>query len=190
MANAARLSSTFAAAWIIAACAPTHPCESLDLCDAVDAALAGAVTEPIAFTSADADDTLRVVVAIPRGATEKDAGTALMTVYDADGHAALSEDVPLRALGWDYPSTDWTAAVARERLGVTVMTFAAMEPDVVPVDDAGVGAFWPVADAETVARARAADGPLLCYVVAPGGYRCAWYDAEAGRGVALLEGAS
>ena len=161
-------------ALLLAACAPRADAAETD------------VHLPIAFTSAAMDDTLTIAVLD----LASDDGVALLIVRNAQGWPVYADAVSLAALAWEEPSEPWTPELAGIRLGLTYEPLARFEADLVPRAEAGVGAFWPVTESDALARARAADRPLLCSGNAPGGYTCAWYDDRSGRGVALIEGAS
>lgn len=143
------------------------------------------VTSKIAFTSAAATDSLTVWT----NNAEKPDGRAAFVVRDAKGRTVLSDSVSLAALDAENPVQTWTSDLAKERLWMKSQTLKEMEGSIVHPEESGVGVFWPVEQSEaTLERAKTAGRPVLCYVNAPGGATCAWYDDAAGKGVPLLEG--
>ena len=150
------------------------------------AALLKAIHAPLAFTGAEAHDFVTVTFL----ESEPESDVVVFVVRDANGRPVYADAVALSALDWEDPVETWTLDGAHERLWLSSELLSRFETDLVPRADAGVGAFWPIADEARLARARQADRPLLCYVNAPGGVTCAWYDDELGRGIALIEGAS
>jgi len=155
-------------------------------CAHVQAEPPGVAATPVAFTGVDARDSLTIALLN----SDRDDGVAVLIVRNAQGAPVYADAVRLSALAWENPVDAWTPELARARLGLAAMPLAGFEADLVARADAGVGAFWPVAQSDALDRARDADRPLLCYVSAPGGYTCAWYDKRSGRGVVLIEGAS
>jgi hypothetical protein len=140
----------------------------------------------VAFTSAQPRDSLTVALLEPTGESAR----AQFIVHDPSGRMVYEDAVSLSVLGWEKPVLSWTDDLARERLWLKSIPLAEIAGDLVPRADKGVGAFWPISDNDALDRAKKSDRPVLCYVSAPGGVTCAWYDDATRGGVALIEGAS
>ncbi len=169
----ARIAALLASLGLLAACASQPPASA-------------PASTMIAFTSAQPSDTLTVTLLESPGESAR----AQFIVRDPAGRMVYEDAVSLSVLAWEKPALPWTDNLARERLWLKSIPLSEMQGDLVARADKGAGAFWPIADNDTLDRAKKADRPVLCYVSAPDGVTCAWYDDATRGGVALIEGAS
>ncbi|MGJ3233165.1 MAG: hypothetical protein ACFE0P_15350 [Oceanicaulis sp.] len=144
------------------------------------AACSGAQSKSVAFTCADASDTVRLRV----DAEDCAQAAALVTVRDADGALLFADAFKLKDLALQEPPapdrlddllSSFTDNIStRQADGLAPFEAATTEGTDNPT------AIRPVASQRIYERARAAGGTVLCFNVHYSTLECLWHDAERG----------